>query len=79
MNLFKFDIHPEKCVGCRICQLTCSFIYTKKYSHAHSRIKIKEIYGLYPKIEFTENCTNCGQCAKYCLYGAIEFKEVKTS
>lgn len=69
-------IHPEECVGCRICQLNCSFIYNKKYSLTLSRIKIHEIYGLIPKIEFSEDCAKCGQCAYHCLYGALEIIEV---
>jgi carbon-monoxide dehydrogenase iron sulfur subunit len=76
MRVSEILIHPEKCVGCRICQLTCSFLYNEKYSLALSRIRLYDIYGLTPKIDFSEECNKCGQCARYCLYGALEIIEV---
>lgn len=67
----KIDIHTEKCVGCRICQLTCSFFHYKCFNLSKSRIKIFDVYGLNPTITFTEECIQCGECAKNCLYGAL--------
>lgn len=74
----KIKINPEKCVGCRICQLTCSFTYNKTFNPTKARIKIIDLYGLTPKIEFTEECVQCGKCASNCLYGALELIEVNS-
>jgi len=71
----KIRINIEKCVGCRICQLTCSFLYDKSFNPNKARIKISEIYGLTPNIEFTDDCIQCGECANNCLYGALELIE----
>ena len=72
MIINKIKIDPEKCVGCRICQLTCSFLYYKSFNPSKARIKVCEVYSLTPIIEFTEECVQCGECASSCLYGALE-------
>jgi len=64
----------EKCVGCRICQLKCSFIFHQRFVPSEAYIQIEEVYGLKPIITFLDDCTKCGQCAKYCPYGALELK-----
>lgn len=71
----KIKIYHEKCVGCRICQLTCSFTYNKTFNPIKARIKITNLYGLTPKIKFTDQCVQCGKCASNCLYGALELIE----
>lgn len=72
MSNNKITVDTEKCVGCRICQLTCSFLYYKNFNPSKSRIKIIEVYGLTPIIEFTDECIQCGECVNNCLYGALE-------
>ena len=69
-------IHEKNCAGCRICQLMCSSIYQKKFAPTEAFIQILDEYGLIPKISFLEGCIKCGQCAKHCLYGALEIVEV---
>ena len=76
-NLIEIIIHEDKCTGCRICQLICSFIYQKKFAPAMAFIQIEDAYELAPKIFYLEGCTQCGQCARHCLYGALELKEVE--
>jgi len=76
MGVYEILIHPEKCVGCRICQLSCSFLFYGKYLPTFSKIKLRNIYELMPKIEFSEDCIKCGHCARHCLYGALEIIEV---
>jgi anaerobic carbon-monoxide dehydrogenase iron sulfur subunit len=75
MSNKKINITAENCVGCRICQLTCSFLYTKTFNPSKARINISEVYGLVPIIEFSDDCVYCGECANNCLYGALELIE----
>lgn len=76
-KLIEIIIHEEKCTGCRICQLMCSSIYKQRYSPAEAFIQIDDAYEITPKISFLDDCILCGQCAKHCLYGALELKEVE--
>ena len=66
------------CVGCRICELVCSFHHNGVFSPDASSIKVSrdnqngEI-GL--SIDLT--CDSCveetgPQCVEYCVYGALE-------
>ncbi|MHA1377050.1 MAG: 4Fe-4S dicluster domain-containing protein [Candidatus Helarchaeota archaeon] len=64
-------IHEENCTGCLTCQLICSFIHKKIFNPADSYIII-EAKNDEKKIGFTSECNNCGVCAKYCLYKALE-------
>lgn len=67
----KVRVHPENCVGCLTCQLACSFTYTDRFNPLEARI-IVEWSPEGSKIVFTDECTDCGICAEYCFYGALE-------
>lgn len=58
----------SKCTGCRSCQLICSITHAEIFNPAMARVRIstKE-----PQITFEPECTHCGLCARYCLYGAL--------
>jgi len=71
-----FEINEEKCTGCIICELWCSFTYHNVLNPSKANIKIEDRYGLSPKIVFLGGCSQCGQCAQHCLYGALKLKEV---
>jgi len=58
----------SKCVGCRICMVTCSLVNFGEIDLAKSRIKILEKSGNSFGIRV---CNNCGICAAYCPQGAI--------
>lgn len=75
-NIIQIEIHEERCTGCVICKLWCSYIHYKTFNPSKANLKIEDKYGLQPKIIFSDSCTNCGQCAKHCLYGALTLKEV---
>ncbi|MHA1490261.1 MAG: 4Fe-4S dicluster domain-containing protein [Promethearchaeota archaeon] len=70
-------INEDECVGCRICQLWCSYIHKKVFNPSEAYIQVNNVYDLKPKISFLDGCTNCGQCVEYCLYGALTLKEVE--
>ncbi len=75
-SISSVETHPEKCVGCRICQLYCSFLFTRKYNPSEARLSINrdDNQNIF-EISFTDECNDCGLCAEYCMYGALEFKE----
>ena len=67
----KLSVYPEKCTGCRLCELGCSFKQTGEFNPAYSRVKVC-IFGedaFYTPIV----CTQCDEawCMKACPSGAI--------
>jgi len=64
--------HGERCHGCQICQLICSFVHEKVFNPAKASIHVERLAG---ETEFgvtlTPQCDNCGVCIQYCLYGAL--------
>ncbi|MCK4388504.1 MAG: hypothetical protein KAW00_06990 [Dehalococcoidia bacterium] len=69
--------HPENCSGCSACQLACSFLLTGVFNPLKAYIKINWSGDLDRCISFTDECTTCGACVKYCNYGALELDEYK--
>jgi ferredoxin len=69
-------VNENKCSGCLICELICSYTFRKEFSPTKAYIQINT-HELTPKISFLEGCTQCGQCVKHCLYGALTFKETE--
>lgn len=68
------EVHPEKCAGCMSCQLICSFTFTQSFNPLEAYILVDVTGRMGEKIKFTDDCTACGICAKYCSYGALEVK-----
>ena len=66
----KIVVHPERCTGCLICQLQCSFLKMLIFKPSEARIKI-DWEDDETKISFTDDCDECGVCVKYCIYGAL--------
>ena len=65
----------EKCRGCQICQLICSFSHEKVFNPGKASIHVKRLggqteFGVY----FLPRCNRCGVCVRYCLYGALSQK-----
>jgi len=71
----KIIVDEEKCTGCIICRLWCSYTYHKTFDPSKANLEIIDKYGLTPKIIFLDTCLNCGQCAQHCLYGALKLNE----
>lgn len=66
-------VYLEKCTGCFVCKLRCSLRFEKAFNPSKAAIKIQRLVGEENEfnIAFTEQCDNCGICARYCLYGAL--------
>jgi ferredoxin len=64
----------KKCTGCLMCALRCSLRYTGAFNPLKARIRINKTNGN-NEISFAEECTKCGLCAQYCIYGALTAKE----
>ncbi|MFX1380202.1 MAG: 4Fe-4S dicluster domain-containing protein [Promethearchaeota archaeon] len=71
----QIKINEERCTGCIICKLWCSFSHYKIFNPSRANLEIEERYSLTPRIIFLDTCTNCGKCAQHCLYGALKIVE----
>ncbi|MCP4763360.1 MAG: hypothetical protein GY870_16420 [archaeon] len=67
----RVEVHPEKCTGCLLCQLACSFTYSGKFNPFSSWIRIEWIPGD-SKITFMDECKDCGICSDHCFYGCLK-------
>ena len=70
----KVIVDAEKCTECLSCQLICSLTFSQRFNPQDSRIIVEPINGG-RRIDFTDDCTECYLCVKYCLHGAITLKE----
>jgi len=62
---------PDNCIGCRTCELVCSFVHEQVINSEKSRIRVhkEERYGF----NYPVTCIQCAdpECAKVCPVGAI--------
>jgi Fe-S-cluster-containing hydrogenase component 2 len=67
-------IIPRNCVGCRTCELTCSFVHSTRGRLARSRIKVREAAE---KRSVQMTCLQCAEaaCAAACPVEAISRNE----
>ena len=65
----------ERCNGCLICQLRCSFRFEKAFNLGKSAIRIDRFVkgGIDYQITFSDHCDVCGICARYCPYSALRW------
>lgn len=70
--------HPERCSGCSACQLACSLLFTGTFNPLEAYIRINWSGDLDRHISFTDECTSCGVCVRYCNYGALELEGDKS-
>lgn len=65
---------PDRCAGCMICQLRCSFRFEKEFNPSKAKINISRRVNSDTEydISFTEECDNCGICARNCPYEALK-------
>jgi len=73
-------VSSEDCGGCGNCQLACSFFKTGIFNPASSRIKLNRVEGKERwSISFTDDCDQCGMCAKYCYYGVLRGGKIEAN
>lgn len=65
-------IEPAKCIGCKSCELACSFKHRGEFSPSRSRI-VNEVFVDEAKF-ITVTCMQCDEpwCLKACPKGAID-------
>lgn len=70
----KLIVHPEKCTGCRICELSCSFFHEKVFNPKKARLRIVR---LEPAIDMPITCQQCKKapCKEICPVEAISLND----
>lgn len=65
-------ISPDKCTGCRICELTCTFYKHDNFNPKDAAISVLEFYDVGLQVPMT--CLQCDEphCATVCPVGALE-------
>jgi Fe-S-cluster-containing hydrogenase component 2 len=58
------SIDPNKCTGCRQCEMACSFENYGQFNVSKSRIKVFEFHHTGRKVPYT--CTQCAEA--WCLH-----------
>ena len=67
-------VYPEKCIGCRICELVCSTRDGGGYNPDKSLIKVLKNEEFNVNIPvFSNRCIECMRCVNFCPTKAIEF------
>ncbi|HZK71812.1 MAG TPA: 4Fe-4S dicluster domain-containing protein [Clostridia bacterium] len=72
-----YMIDSNKCTGCHLCELACSYKHYKTFSPELSNIKIESIEDI--AFNVPNNCMQCEQanCIKVCVAGAL-YRDNKT-
>ena len=70
-------VNPSICVGCRICELACSFTRQKYFSPAEACIQVLFNDDGSLTIEIGSGCRTCETplCIRFCPVGAISVSE----
>jgi Fe-S-cluster-containing dehydrogenase component len=68
-------IDLDRCTGCLNCQMICSFTFHEIFNPDLAHIEIGRGLGDEKSAAFTDECTQCGTCVEYCIYGALTSRE----
>lgn len=73
----KLVIDKEKCVGCRICELACSFYNKSFFCPDNSQIRVFFTNSGDLEIDILQECSCFGEkeplCVEFCPTKAIDF------
>ncbi|MEM4004653.1 MAG: 4Fe-4S dicluster domain-containing protein, partial [Desulfurococcaceae archaeon] len=63
----RIKVNAEKCVGCLLCELICSFTHENSFSKKRARLRIERLMEGFTPI----TCILCGSCVRACKSGAL--------
>lgn len=63
----RIKVDVEKCVGCMLCELICSFKHENSFSRRKARLRVERLIGKFKPV----TCILCGSCVRACKYGAL--------
>jgi len=61
----------NKCTGCFTCSLQCSFVNQGIFNPMKAHVKVAPSVEGENTFSFSDDCDDCGICARYCPYGAL--------
>jgi ferredoxin len=64
-------VDTSKCTSCLTCSLYCSFVVQGIFNPMKAQVRVRTSLEEANSISFTDDCDNCGICARYCPYGAL--------
>ena len=79
--MLKILADAEVCVGCRVCEIVCSFHHNGAFSPDASSIKVsRDNQNGDIEVYIDSNCDSCVEeagplCVEYCLLGALKGEE----
>jgi len=81
-------VNPDKCTGCRLCELACSLKNAGEFNPTRARIHVIDYDEMFCNIAYSseeklaekwEHCDGEPECVLFCPTGALEFREADTA
>jgi Fe-S-cluster-containing hydrogenase component 2 len=67
--------NPERCLGCRACEMICSLTNAGLCSTEKSHIKVNfDLFTAKVDVQVTD-CVGCKQCIGFCPEAVLRYKE----
>ena len=66
--------YPDKCTGCRFCEMACTLYHEGKINHADARL---QVHKRDVRIDFPSVCTHCVACKDECCVTACPVEAIK--
>ena len=66
--------YPDKCTGCRFCEMACTLFHEGRVNHADARLVVhkKDVRTDFPTV-----CTHCVACGEECCVHACPVEAIK--